>query len=69
MKKIIIFTAVFSVFALISCNKNKCAQCHYYNDIGAEFELGEFCGDDIENIEKNGYTLDGVTYSTHCGEH
>jgi hypothetical protein len=53
---------------LVSCNKNKCAQCHYDNN-GAEVELGEFCGDDIKNLENNGHTVNGVNYPAHCGEH
>jgi|LakMenEpi03Aug12_release.lakeMendotaPanAssembly.Ray.scaffolds.fasta_scaffold4026163_1 hypothetical protein len=68
MRKISLMAVIFSMLTLGSCNKNKCAQCHYDNN-GAEVELGEFCGDDIENLEKNGHTVDGVNYPAHCGEH
>ena len=52
--------------ALSSCKKD-CHDCHYDGTSG-EVELGEFCGDELENIEKTGYTQDGVTYVVHCGE-
>ena len=66
MKKIAIILGVFSVVGFTSCKK--CAECHYDTPTG-EVELeGEYCGDDLENIEANGYTLNGVVYTVHCGE-
>ncbi len=60
---------LFATFALASCKKNKCYECHYDKD-GGEVELGEYCGDDAENLEANGYNhSDGNTYEAHCGEH
>jgi hypothetical protein len=32
-------------------------------------EIGEHCNDDLEDIEKNGYTTDGKTYEVHCHDH
>ena len=51
-----------------SCKKNECHECHYDGPSG-EVELGEKCGDDLENLEKNGYATGGVHYEVHCHEH
>lgn len=65
-KKLLI--ALFGFFLIVSCKKNQCAECHYDGENGAEVELGEYCGDDLENIEADGYS-DGTTmYEVHCGE-
>lgn len=74
MKKSILMKAViamvFVTLALTSCKKNKCYECHYDKADGTEEEIGEFCGDDAENLEQNGYNApDGTTYEAHCGEH
>ena len=84
---------LFSLFAslcIISCEKDDhdhgCHDCHIaYMETGGEIQvdLGEFCDDDLENIEANGYTLaeDVVVGDVsipagfypasdiHCGEH
>ena len=52
-------------FSLTACNKDKCANCHYDKD-GAEIELGERCGDEMEALEANGYTDTTGTYVVHC---
>lgn len=69
-KRILNLTALLFTSSLIvaSCKKETCAECHYDKN-GGEIELGEKCGDDIENLEKNGITIDGVNYVVHCGEH
>ena len=54
-------------FTFVSCKK--CGECHYDAADGSEVELGEYCGDDLENLEKNGHVIDGTTYTVHCGEH
>ena len=65
-KKLLI--ALFGFFLIVSCKKNQCAECHYDGANGAEVELGEYCGDDLENIEADGYS-DGTTmYEVHWGE-
>ena len=68
MKKraLTIAAAAFVVLAMASCKK--CKDCHYDGPSG-EVELGEYCGDDIENIESSGHTVDTVTYDVHCSEH
>ena len=48
-----------------ACKKNKCEECHYDKD-GAEIELGEKCGDEMEALEANGYTDTTGTYVVHC---
>jgi hypothetical protein len=71
MKKVIFLSFVIgvSVFFNSSCNKNKCHECHYDNASGNMIELGEKCGDDIENLEANGYTDTTGTYEVHCHGH
>ena len=60
--------ALFGIFLIVSCKKNQCADCHYDGANGTEVELGDYCGDDLENIEADGYS-DGTTmYEVHCGE-
>jgi hypothetical protein len=50
------------------CKKNKCAECHY--ELGAtQVDIGEYCGEDLENIEASGYLVDSTVYEVHCGEH
>lgn len=52
---------------LTSCTK--CMECHYEKD-GADIELsGEYCDDEIEVMEANGYTDSSGTYPAHCGAH
>ena len=55
------------VLGATSCKKDECAECHYDGPNG-EVELGEKCDDDIEDLEKSGYTTGGQTYTVHCGE-
>ncbi|MBM3429760.1 MAG: hypothetical protein FJX99_02105 [Bacteroidetes bacterium] len=55
-------------YTMISCNKNKCHECHY-DKAGVEIELGEKCGDELENLEANGYTDSTGNYVVHCHEH
>ncbi|MFZ9583079.1 MAG: hypothetical protein ACO28O_08910 [Crocinitomicaceae bacterium] len=67
--KSISFVLLFPIGILLltaSCNKNKCADCHY-DKAGAEIEIGEKCGDEMENLEANGYTDSTGTYVVHCG--
>ena len=68
-KSVILFVmATASVIGISSCSKNKCHDCHYDKN-GAEVELGEKCGDDLEQLESNGYTDTTGTYTVHCHEH
>lgn len=54
------------VFAFTSCKK--CAECHYDGPNG-EVELGEYCDDDLHEMEENGYVVGDTTYEVHCHEH
>ena len=47
---------------------HQCHECHYDYNSG-EVELGEFCDDDLEEIEANGYSDTSGTYEVHCHEH
>lgn len=50
-----------------SCKK--CHECHYDGANDQEVELGEFCDDELEALEKDGYTEGGITFEVHCHEH
>ena len=67
--KIGIASLALVAFAFVGCNKNKCSECHYEDANNAEVELGEYCGDDREDLEANGYSDGTTTYEVHCGEH
>jgi hypothetical protein len=69
MKKVVRFVlavVAFAAFSLTSCKK--CEECHYDGPNG-EVELGEFCDEELEDMEANGYVADSVTYEVHCHEH
>lgn len=71
MKKLtLIIGASLFLFSLNSCKKaEECHECHYDKD-GGEVELGEKCGDELEDLEANGFTdTDGTNYTVHCHEH
>lgn len=73
MKKVAIFLGAVAVFGFSACNK--CHECHYDMN-GGEVELGEYCGDEAEDLESNGYPASlvdpsdttGTVYTVHCGE-
>ena len=68
MKKLAIIFAAVSVFGFTACNKSTCHECHYDLN-GTEVELGEYCDDDLTQIEADGYTdSTGTTHTVHCGE-
>ena len=65
-----IFLGLFALaMAFTSCKKEECHECHYEDANGAEVELGEKCGDDLEDLEANGINVDGTNYEVHCHEH
>ncbi len=64
-----LFFAATLLIASVACNKEECYECHYDGPNGEEVEIGEYCGDDAQNIETAGYDVDGVNYDVHCGEH
>lgn len=71
MKKVVRFAlpfVAFAAFSLTSCKK--CEGCHYDGADGNEVEMGEYCDQELEDLEKAGTTeVDGQTYVVHCGEH
>ena len=71
MKKVtksVIWTfAIALSVGMASCNK--CEECHYEGADGTEVEIGEYCGDDLEEAEANGFEVNGVVYDVHCEEH
>ncbi len=70
MKKVNFIIAAAALVIMSSCGKDECHECHYDGPNG-EVELGEYCGQDAENLENNGYTdtITGQNYTVHCGEH
>ena len=67
MKTNMLFIVLIGLMAgsFSACKKNKCEECHY-DKAGAEIELGEKCGDEMETLEANGYTDSTGTYVVHC---
>lgn len=65
-KAILLATTSVVILTMGSCKK--CAECHYDLN-GAEVEIGEYCGDDLKDIEKSGYTVGGQTLEVHCHDH
>lgn len=68
-KQSIFFIGLFSL-ALLStaCKKDECHECHY-DSANGEVELGEKCGDELEDLEANGINVDGTNYEVHCHGH
>lgn len=58
--------ATISTLGFISCEK--CHDCHYDQN-GTEVEIGELCGDELEDAEANGYTIGDTVVTIHCEEH
>lgn len=57
-----------TAITIYSCKKETCTECHY--DKGTEeIELGEKCGDELEQVEASGITVDSVHYEVHCHGH
>lgn len=67
MKKVVLAIALLGTIGLTSCNK--CHECHYETSTGAEVEIGEYCGAELEAIEESGYNVDGSVLEVHCEEH
>ena len=49
-----------SFFMFVACEKDECQECHiaFMEEDGSEHAVdidGEFCGDDLVNIEANGW--------------
>lgn len=65
-KRLFLSVLVVAGLSLTSCKK--CSECHYDSPNG-EVELGEFCGDELEDLESSGYTVNGENYEIHCHEH
>ncbi|MBM3161287.1 MAG: hypothetical protein FJY17_10185 [Bacteroidetes bacterium] len=61
--------AAFAIFAFVGCKKDECHECHYDAADGSEVELGEYCGDELEDLEEGGYTDSTGNYEVHCHGH
>jgi hypothetical protein len=58
----------FAVSALVASCKERCHECHYDLN-GAEVEIGEYCGDDLEALEAGGFAAGDTIFEVHCHEH
>lgn len=67
MKRTLLLAAVVAMAAFSSCKK--CHECHYGDASGKLVEIGEYCGKDLENIEKNGVEVNGKMEEVHCEDH
>lgn len=57
-------------FTIVGCTKPECHECHYEDANNNEVELGEYCDDELEDLEANGYTdSNGDHHEVHCHEH
>jgi|TARA_Y100000991_G_scaffold87375_1_gene65826 hypothetical protein len=72
MKNINLLSTIFlcAFFLMTSCSSSDdCHECHIalYNAAGvevAQHEIGEFCGNDLQDVESAGYNLENaVTYT------
>ena len=72
MKNINLLSIIFlcAFFLMTSCSSSDdCHECHIalYNAAGvevAQHEIGEFCGNDLQDVESAGYNLENaVTYT------
>jgi hypothetical protein len=70
MKKVVFKSTVYLAISLViySCKRDECHECHY-DKAGTEVPLGEKCGDELENLESNGYTDTTGSYVVHCHGH
>ena len=66
MKKTNLLTAstLCIAIAFTSCSKSETVDCHECHiawmnaaQVEVEVEIGEFCGNELEDVESNGYTL------------
>ena len=71
MKNVILKSTVFVAIsiAMYSCKRDECHECHY-DKAGSTVEMGEYCGEALENLETTGsYTDTTGTYVVHCHDH
>jgi hypothetical protein len=71
MKNVILKSTVFVAIsiAMYSCKRDECHECHY-DKAGSTVEMGEYCGEALENLETTGsYTDTTGTYVVHCHGH
>ncbi|MCT4560564.1 MAG: hypothetical protein N4A41_04225 [Crocinitomicaceae bacterium] len=69
MMKTTVALLALGLVTLTACKKEECHECHYENANNEEVELGEKCGDELENLEKDGYSDGTNVYEVHCHEH
>ena len=89
MKKHLLL-ALFLSFFIVSCEKDddhdhdECHECHLElminGSVDHSYEIGEFCGEALHEIEENGFVTEGFTHmevdfeagtytNVHCEEH
>ena len=60
MKRILLFSSALCL--MIACSdEHECHECHIAyqnaNNVEVEYELGEYCESELEDLEQNGYNL------------
>ncbi|MCB9197391.1 MAG: hypothetical protein H6600_02960 [Flavobacteriales bacterium] len=70
MNKLTLALTILITLGVSSCNKQECHECHYDDSNGTEVELGEYCNEDLEELESKGYSdANGDNHEVHCHEH
>ena len=62
-----IFTLALLAISFNSCKK--CHECHYEDASDNKIEIGEYCDDQLTEVESNGYSVNDTTYEVHCHDH
>ena len=62
MKRILLLSsALCLIIACSSSDEQECHECHIAylnaNNVEVEYELGEYCESELEDLEQNGYNL------------
>ena len=65
----ILLVGIFGV--MTSCSSNDCHECHIaLKNAGGEevatHEIGEYCGDALEDVESAGYNLEDTVFYSHA---
>ena len=66
-KPLVLVLAV-ALASFYSCKKS-CHECHYEDENDVKVELGEQCGDELNELEKDGIVVNGTTHEVHCHGH
>lgn len=61
MKRILLLSSALCLIIACSSDELDCHECHIAflnaNNVEIEYELGEYCESELEDLEQNGYNL------------